>query len=88
MNPFFNTGLLTWLMRRGIKKLALCGVATNNAVEVCARFADDAGFASTVIEDGCAAGNAEMHRFAIEKILPEFAEIKTADVFVDNLKPD
>ena len=84
-NPFFNTGLLTWLMSRGIKKLALCGVATNNAVEMCARFADDAGFASTVIEDCCAAGNPEMHRFAIEKILPQFAEIKTADAWVKQL---
>ena len=84
-NPFFNTGLLTWLMRRGIKKLALCGVATNNAVEICARFADDAGFASTVIEDCCAAGNPAMHRFAIEKILPQFAEIKTADAYIQQL---
>ena len=84
-NPFFNTGLLTWLMRRGIRKLALCGVATNNAVEVSARFADDAGFVSTVIEDCCAAGNPEMHRFAIEKILPQFAEIKTADAWVKQL---
>jgi biuret amidohydrolase len=84
-NPFFNTGLLTWLMRRGIKKLALCGVATNNAVEACARFADDAGFASTVLEDCCAAGNPELHRFAIEKILPQFAEIKTADAYIQQL---
>ena len=81
-NPFFNTGLLTWLMSRGIKKLALCGVATNNAVEMCARFGDDAGFASTVLADCCAAGNMELHKFAIEKILPQFAEIKTADDFV------
>jgi nicotinamidase-related amidase len=81
-NPFFNTGLLTWLMTRGIKKLALCGVATNNAVEICARCADDAGFASTIIEDCCAAGNMDLHRFAIEKILPQFAEIKTADAYI------
>ncbi len=84
-NPFFNTGLLTWLMARGIKKLALCGVATNNAVEICARFADDAGFASTIIEDCCAAGNPELHRFAIDKILPQFAEIKTADAYIKQL---
>lgn len=84
-NPFFNTGLHTWLMSRGIKKLALCGVATNNAVEMCARFADDAGFASTVIEDCCAAGNPEMHRFEIDKILPQFAEIKTADAWIKQL---
>ena len=84
-NPFFNTGLLTWLMQRGIKKLVLCGVATNNAVEMCARVADDAGFASTVLADCCAAGNPELHRFAIEKILPQFAEIKSADAFVRQL---
>jgi nicotinamidase-related amidase len=72
-------------MARGIKKLALCGVATNNAVEICARYADDAGFASTILEDCCAAGNMELHRFAIEKILPQFAEIKTADAFVQQL---
>jgi biuret amidohydrolase len=86
VNPFFNTGLLTWLMSRGIKKLALCGVATNNAVEMCARFADDAGFASTVLADCCAAGNPELHKFAIEKILPQYAEIKKAEDFVRQLE--
>jgi biuret amidohydrolase len=85
-NPFFNTGLMTWLMQRGIKKLLLCGVATNNAVEMCARFADDAGFASTVIADCCAAGNPELHRFALEKILPQFAEIKTSDACIKQLR--
>ncbi|MCB2059995.1 MAG: cysteine hydrolase, partial [Novosphingobium sp.] len=44
VNPFFNTGLLTWLMQNGIKRLYLGGVATHLVVESTARFADDAGF--------------------------------------------
>ena len=29
VNPFFNTGLLIWLLSRGVKRLVLCGVATH-----------------------------------------------------------
>ena len=83
VNPFFNTGLLNWLLQRGVRHVALCGVVTNLVVEASARAADDAGLAVTVLEDACAAPNAEWHQFSIEKILPLFATISSTVRFAE-----
>ena len=85
VNPFFNTGLMTWLMQRGVRHLVLGGVVTNLVVESTARAADDAGFAITVLEDCCAAPNADWHRFSIENILPLFGEVSSSQKFVSSL---
>jgi nicotinamidase-related amidase len=77
VNAFYNTGLLNWLLARGIRHILIGGVVTNLAVESAARAADDAGLAVTVLEDLCASPNAEWHRFSIENILPMFATITT-----------
>jgi len=82
VNPFFNTGLLNWLLARGIKKVVIGGVVTNLVVESTARAADDAGLAVTVLEDCCAAPNPEWHQFAIQNTLPLFAEISSSGAFV------
>jgi nicotinamidase-related amidase len=82
VNPFFNTGLLNWLLARGIKKIVIGGVVTNLVVESTARAADDAGLAVTVLEDCCAAPSAEWHQFAIQNTLPLFAEISSSGAFV------
>jgi nicotinamidase-related amidase len=85
VNPFFNTGLMTWRMQRGVRHLVLGGVATNLVVESTARAAGDAGFAITVLEDCCAAPNADWHRFSIENILPLFGEVSSSQKFVSAL---
>jgi nicotinamidase-related amidase len=85
VNPFFNTGLMTWLMQRGKSHLVIGGVVTNLVVESTARAGDDAGFALAVLEDCCAAPNPEWHRFAIENTLPLFASISSSAEFVSNL---
>ena len=79
VNAFYNTGLLNWLLTRGIRHIVVGGVITNLAVESAVRAADDAGLAVTVLEDVCASPNAEWHRFSIENILPMFATITTID---------
>ena len=85
VNPFIGTSLQQRLNTLGASHLYLGGVATNFVVESAARHAGDSGFHVTVLEDLCAAYNEEMHRFAIEKTLPLFAEIGTADDFVSQL---
>ncbi|WP_342640455.1 cysteine hydrolase family protein [Rhodoligotrophos ferricapiens] len=85
VNPFFNTGLMTWLMRHGKTRLAIGGVVTNLVVESTARAGDDAGFAMTVLEDICAAPNPEWHRFAIENTLPLFATISSSKEFIGSV---
>ena len=82
VNPFFNTGLMSWLLHRGVEKLVFGGVVTNLAVEMTARAADDAGFALTVLEDCCAAPNPAWHAFSVDNILPLFATVSsTKNVF-------
>ena len=78
VNPFFNTGLMTWLLHRGVQKLVFGGVVTNLVVEMTARAADDAGFALTVLEDCCAAPNPAWHAFSVDNILPLFATVSSS----------
>ena len=75
VNPFFGTPLLEWLRANGVRNLYLTGTATNLVVESAARYADDAGFAVSVVEDCCASPNAAWHEFAITQILPVFGRI-------------
>jgi nicotinamidase-related amidase len=79
VNPFYNTGLLNWLLHCKIDRIVIGGVVTNLVVEATARAADDAGLAVTVLEDVCAAPNAEWHRFSTQNILPLFATVTTSD---------
>jgi nicotinamidase-related amidase len=84
VNPFFNTGLLSWLNKNGIKEIVIAGVATNLVVEATARYADDAGLTVTVLEDCCASPNSEWHRFSIEKMLPLFGRVTSSSEFVNS----
>jgi biuret amidohydrolase len=84
VSPFFNTGLYAWLARHSIRTLVLGGVATNVVVESAARFADDAGFATVVLEDCCSSVSDEMHEFAVTKTLPMFARVvKSAEYLAE-----
>lgn len=85
VNPFFNTGLMVWLLRNGISRLALGGVVTNLVVESAARAADDAGFEVVVLEDCCAAPNPDWHRFAVENTLPIFSHVTDSQSFMGSL---
>jgi biuret amidohydrolase len=82
VNPFFNTGLMTWLMQNGIKRLYMGGVATHLVVESTARFADDAGFAPVVIEDICAAPNPALHDHFISMIAPAVGTVSNTEAFL------
>jgi nicotinamidase-related amidase len=85
VSPFFNTGLYAWLARHSIRELVLGGVATNVVVESAARFADDAGFGITVLEDCCSSVSDEMHEFAITKTLPMFGRVTRAAEYLSEL---
>lgn len=85
VNPFFNTGLLTFLLHRGIRRVVLAGVTTNLVIESSARFCDDAGLAVTVLEDCCASPQLEWHRFAVENILPLFGSVMSSTAWIASL---
>lgn len=80
VNPFVGTHLAQTLLRLGPTELVLGGVQTNHVVESTARFAADTGYKVVVLEDLCAGATAELHDFAITRILPAYATVmKSAD---------
>ena len=85
VNPFFNTQLLSWLLRQGVDTVALTGCHTHMVVDSAARYADDAGLYVKVIEDCCASPDPELHRIEIEKILPLFATITSLEALLPTL---
>ena len=82
VNPFFNTGLLTWLRAQGVDTVALAGVYTHQAVDSAARYADDCGFVVKILEDCCASPDPELHRIECEKILPLFGSVISSSEFI------
>lgn len=85
VNPFWNTGLETWLHRHAVDTVALCGVYTHMVVDSAARHADDAGFHVKVLEDCCASPDPELHRIECQKILPLFGEVVASADFLRTL---
>jgi nicotinamidase-related amidase len=80
-SAFYGTELDLQLRRRGIKTVIIGGVATNFGVESTARDAWHHHYAVVVAEDASASLDESMHRFAIEKILPRVARIRsTAEI--------
>ena len=85
VNPFFNTGLMTWLNSRRMRRLILCGVTTNMVVESAARYADDAGFHVTVVEDACASFRDDWHEFSVGSILPLIGRVVSSAELIGEL---
>ncbi len=83
---FINTGLERWLHVRGIARLVIVGVSTNNSVESSARTAGNLGFATQVVADATFAfarrdyaGNArsadDVHAMALSNLDGEYAQV-------------
>jgi nicotinamidase-related amidase len=85
VNPFFNTQLLSWLVRQDVDTVALTGCHTHMVVDSAARYADDAGLYVKVVEDCCASPDPELHRIEIEKILPLFATITSSEELLQTI---
>jgi len=76
-SAFHGTELDLQLRRRGITHLVLGGIATNFGVESTARDAWQHNYTVVVAEDACSS-MPELHRFAIEKVLPRLALIRSS----------
>lgn len=85
-DAFIRSGLERWLHTRGIERLVLVGVSTNNSVEGSARSAGNLGFDTTVVADACFAfagtdyaGQArsadEVHAMALANLDGEYATV-------------
>jgi nicotinamidase-related amidase len=76
---FHGTELDLQLRRRGITTIVLGGIATNFGVESTAREAWQHNYAVIIAEDACTSIGPEMHQFAIEKIFPRLARIRSTE---------
>jgi nicotinamidase-related amidase len=76
-SAFYGTELDLQLRRRGITTIVLGGIATNFGVESTARDAWQSNYAVVVAEDATTSVDAELHRLAIEKILPRIARVRS-----------
>ncbi len=72
---FYGTDLDLQLRRRGVRTIALGGIATNFGVESTARQAWEHGYEVVLVEDACATGSAELHDMAIRHIFPRIARV-------------
>lgn len=87
-DAFVNTGLERWLHVRGIRTVAIVGVATNNSVEATARSSGNLGFKTLVASDGTFAfakpdfngvyrTAEEVHAMALSNLHGEYATVVT-----------
>lgn len=95
-DAFINTGLERWLRVRGVDRLVIVGVSTNNSVESTARSAGNLGFQSTVVADATFAFGKvdyagtqrtpdEVHAMALANLNGEYATITTTANLLQSL---
>jgi nicotinamidase-related amidase len=85
---FHGTELDLLLRRRKIEGIVVCGIATNFGVESTVREAWQHGYAVVVAEDACSSLSVELHDFAVTKIFPAIARVRsTAEIEVEILTP-
>jgi len=79
-SAFHGTELDLQLRRRGVTTVVIGGVMTNFGVESTARDAWQHNYAVIMAEDACSSLNPDMHRFAMENILPRVARVRSSAV--------
>lgn len=88
-DAFVQTGLERWLHSRGVHRVVLVGVSTNNSVEASARSAGNLGFTTYVVADatfafaksdfdGVHRTAQEVHAMSLANLHGEYATVTTS----------
>jgi len=77
VSAFTGSDLEVILRAKGIKHLVFTGIATSGVVLSTLREASDKDYLITVLSDGCADGDEEVHRVLTTKIFPRQADVMT-----------
>jgi nicotinamidase-related amidase len=85
VGAFSTTDLETVLQAKQSSHLVLIGMATSGVVLSTVRWAADADYELTVLADGCADADDEVHRVLMQKVFPRQATVITAEAFVQAL---
>jgi len=75
VGAFLGTDLDMVLRAKSIGTLVLLGISTSGVVLSTLRYAADADYQTLVVGDGCADGDAEVHRVLMEKVFPRQATV-------------
>ena len=79
VGAFSGSDLEVVLRSQGITALVLAGIATSGVVLSTLRLAADRDYELTVLSDGCADADAELHGVLMTKVFPSQAEVLTVD---------
>jgi len=97
-DAFVHSGLERWLHVRGIRRLVIAGVSTNNSVEASARSAGNLGFDTTVVADACFTFDMrdfggtlrsaeDVHLMALANLQGDYAQVRSAAEVLAGLAP-
>ena len=84
-SAFFGTELDLQLRRRDITTTVICGLATNFGVEATARDAYNFNYAVVIAADACSSTAPTLHEFAVTKILPRIARVRSSSEIIGAL---
>ena len=95
-DAFVNTGLERWLHARGLHRVVIAGVSTNNSVEASARTAGNLGFDTVVVGDACFTFDKtdfggtlrsaeEVHLMALSNLEGEYARVLDTETVLQML---
>lgn len=82
---FYGTDLDLHLRRRGVTRIAICGISTNIGVESTARDAFERSYKLLFVEDAIAAMAVEEHEYACTRIFTRMGIIRSTDQVVQAL---
>jgi nicotinamidase-related amidase len=75
VSSFTGSDLEVVLRALGIQHIVLSGIATSGVVLSTTREASDKDYRITILSDGCADGDEEVHRVLMTKIFPRQADV-------------
>jgi len=79
VSAFTGSDLEVLLRALGTQHMVLSGIATSGVVLSTLREASDKDYRLTILSDGCADGDAEVHRVLMTKVFPRQADVITVD---------
>jgi nicotinamidase-related amidase len=85
VSAFAGSDLDVVLRALEARHLVLCGIATSGVVLSTLRAAADLDFELTVLSDGCADADPEVHRVLLEKVFPRQADVVDVAAWTDRL---
>ncbi|MER5945158.1 cysteine hydrolase [Streptomyces sp. NPDC001904] len=86
-SAFSGSDLDLVLRSRDIDRLVLAGIATSAVVMSTLWSAVDLDFGLTVLADGCLDTDPEVHRFLVERLFPQWAEVVTVAGWLKAVAP-